>query len=759
MSALDAIRVIDFGQYIAGPLTGMLLADQGARVIRVDPPGGPVLDSSANACWNRGKQSIALDLKRADQAEIARRLALDADVLIENFRPGVMQRLGLGADALRALNPRLIYCSLPGFAADDPRSGMPGWEGVVAAACALFADQGEGASPFGPDLLGKPVTAEPGSDVPPAYTPIPVASCNAAFFAATAIGVSLSARERDGHGERIEVSLFDAMYGVFSLFGLKVHGVGAHPFYLTPWSRPYRCSDDRWLMLDINYSRDLDRFLDGMGLEAWRERGFGDRSRVQRDSEVARAVLGELECMLAQRTAEEWQERFSGLGLCASVCNTNEEWLRHPHALASHTLLDVDDPVHGRMRQPGIQVSMSQTPGRVRSPAPLLDADRDEVLRSLDGETTAVEESKPLLESALAGIKVLDLCIILAGPTCGRTLAEFGADVIKIDDPNREGGDSYQLDVNRAKRSILLDLASEAGLKTFWGLAEQADVIVEGFRQGVVERLGIGYEDVRRRVPDIVYASINCYGESGPWSGRPGYEQLAQAATGMQERYGDGIPRLQSMPINDYGTGFSAAFAIALALYHRQRTGRGQHVFTSLTRTATTLQSLYLHDYAGRSWSGIPRGPLARGECARQRLYRARDGWFFLGASAAGLERLLRLPAFAGLSELADAALQDALGERFLSHPVRHWSELAREIDIGLHALQSVDEAMNDPVALSHGVSITREHPGIGLVRTNGPSRRQCHNRPTVPGRPAPIQGSDGEDIARNLWGSATGRH
>src|SRR5919106_6367196 len=121
-SGLDGVRVIDFGQYIAGPLAGMLLADQGADVIRVDPPGGPRWDTPANATWNRGKRSIALNLKEPDELALARRLVESADVAIENFRPGVMDRLGLGAPAAMGLNPRLIYCSLPGFASDDPRS-------------------------------------------------------------------------------------------------------------------------------------------------------------------------------------------------------------------------------------------------------------------------------------------------------------------------------------------------------------------------------------------------------------------------------------------------------------------------------------------------------------------------------------------------------------------------------------------------------------------------------------------------------------
>src|SRR5215213_7672422 len=154
--ALDGVRVIDFGQYVAGPLAAMLLADQGADVIRVDPPGGPRFDSPASAVWNRGKRSIVLDLAREEDRATARWLIETADVVVENFRPGVMERLGLGAEALCAAEPRLIYLSLPGFASDDPRAGMAEWEGVVEAAAGRYR--------------------RPASETP-VFSAIPVSSC------------------------------------------------------------------------------------------------------------------------------------------------------------------------------------------------------------------------------------------------------------------------------------------------------------------------------------------------------------------------------------------------------------------------------------------------------------------------------------------------------------------------------------------------------------------------------------------------------
>ena len=128
---LNGIRVVDFGHYVAGPMAGMLLADHGADVIKVDPPGGPGFASPANAMWNRGKRSIALDLhKEADRA-IARDLIRDADVVIENFRPGTMARWGLADRDVRKDNPGLVYLSLPGFAPGDPRSAVPAFEGTI----------------------------------------------------------------------------------------------------------------------------------------------------------------------------------------------------------------------------------------------------------------------------------------------------------------------------------------------------------------------------------------------------------------------------------------------------------------------------------------------------------------------------------------------------------------------------------------------------------------------------------------------------
>ena len=226
------------------------------------------------------------------------------------------------------------------------------------------------------------------------------------------------------------------------------------------------------------------------------------------------------------------------------------------------------------------------------------------------------------MPGALDGIRVLDLCIILAGPTCGRTLAEYGAEVIKIDPEHRLPALTPWLDVGRGKRSISLNITRKSGLEAFLALADTADVVLQGFRKGVAERLGIGYEQLSARNPGIVYASINAFGQDGPWAQRPGFDQNAQAATGMQLRNGgpDGEPGPPPYTFNDYGTGIMAAYGVMLALLERERSGRGQKIDTSLAYTASTFSSAYMVDFEGFESNEIS-GPAAKGTSPLSRLY------------------------------------------------------------------------------------------------------------------------------------------
>lgn len=425
------------------------------------------------------------------------------------------------------------------------------------------------------------------------YTAVPIASVYAAFQGVVSIAMALNARESDGLGQRVEVPLFDAMLPSNGHHGLRVHD----PDMVPPttrglWGGVFECKDGRYIRFGGTGNQNFRQFVEAAGITSWDAEGLTDFDRLMQNRELADEASARSKELFKTRTAQEWEDLVAEAGSEGAKCRTSEEWFEHEHARQSQMVIEVDDPTYGKMLQPGIAARMSITPGSVRSPAPGLNQHREEVLAELRAAKLAVTAQPPqsFLRSALEGIKVLDLCIILAGPTLGRTLAEFGADVIKIDNPVRDSTVARHNEVNRGKRSILLDLKSAEGLDVFWKLLEDADVVAQNYRAGRMAELGLSYEDVRKRKPDIVYASLNAFGHLGPWANRPGHEQFAQAATGMDRRFGgDGPPTVQPNPVNDYGTGFMGAYAVALALLHRQRTGQGQHVDAALAYTLSLI--------------------------------------------------------------------------------------------------------------------------------------------------------------------------
>jgi crotonobetainyl-CoA:carnitine CoA-transferase CaiB-like acyl-CoA transferase len=707
--ALDGVRVIDFGHEIAGPLAAVMLADQGADVIHVDRPGmsEPRKLPPQDAFYSRGKRRITLDLKQTGDLVTARRLIAGADVVIENVRPGVMERLGLGSDALCAAHPRLIYCSLPGFAAGDPRAALPGWEGIIAAATDNCRPR-EGEAPDGWDATR------------PTFSAIPFASNFAAFLAATGIVMALIARRRTGLGQRVVVPLFDAIFTLIGPAGAYVNARG--------WRAPagihgrgagaYRCADGRYVQFDTSSARHLTWFAQEAGITHWGPELL-DSVRL-RDPEANRRLHARLAELFLTRGAAEWEELGNRAGAAIGFVRTTAEWLAREHARASGAVAQLDDPLLGPTWMAGLPVRLSAS---VASPVPrhLPDADRSAILAELDqpqGHSSA-PIGGPELAYPLQGLRVLDLTLALAGPTCGRLLGEFGADVIKINAPQSGGGGGY---LNRGKRSLLLDLESIDGQQVFWKLVKRADVVLENFAPGTAERLGIGYEQVRALRPDVVYTSISCYGHGGPWTPHRGWERQGQAVTGIMERVAAVPAVLGPYNLVDIGTGVLATFATALALYQRLVTGAGQRAFASLAQTATYHQTPYMLDCLQRDGRKPqePRGWEALGSGPLQRFYRAKDRWFFLGAKP---QQAADLAVVEGLQEtagLAGAKLEEALAARFTEQPAAHWVEQLGQAQITAHPWVRLAELMVDPVACSHELSVMQQAEEVGKVTMPG---------------------------------------
>jgi crotonobetainyl-CoA:carnitine CoA-transferase CaiB-like acyl-CoA transferase len=740
----------------------MLLADQGAEVIKVEKPqGDPARTQPAFAIWNRGKQSVVIDLQAPEGQTQAQALMRSADVIIENFRPGVAERLGIGYETLAAQHPGVIYCSFPGFGPHHPLRHAPGWEPLIGASTGLYPPQ----SPGGHE--GSPVNGDT-----PWFTPLPIASTYAAMLGVVSITMALCARHTTSRGQRIEVPLHNAMFTAMGRTLVQFETFQPTDTFAWPrhvMARQYQCADGRYVQHHGMFARFIQQTLTAAGRTEWLEEAMSLVGRPLDAGTIAMWVERFAQ-MFRQRTAQEWEEAISAAGGACTVCKTIDEWLVHPHAVAAGMVVEVDDAHYGPMKQPGVQVKLRRTPGRIQGRAPRLGEHTRSVLDTLDTAAASASaapthhpHSAPLL-SALAGIRVLDLCIILAGPTCGRTLAEFGADVIKIDDPTRPGDPVGYIDVNRGKRSIELNLKTAAGRDIFWQLVDTADVILENNRRGSLARLGLGYDAVRARKPSIVYASSNCYGYDGPWSDRPGWEQLAQATSGMQVRYGgrDGVPRLLPYPVNDYGTGLMGAYAVALALHERHASGQGQAIDSGLALTASLLQSPFFLDYQGFHRHEL-EGPAVRGWSAASRFYPTADGWIYVHcAEASTWHKLLTLPAFAAVQYAAeqypdplhpshaDAPIAKALDTIFAGETSAHWLRTLSPHGISVVQNATIADFRHDPAVRQAGLIVTREHPERGNVDHLG-TTVHLSGTPMRLGVPTPVPGGNTREILHEL--------
>jgi crotonobetainyl-CoA:carnitine CoA-transferase CaiB-like acyl-CoA transferase len=724
---LEGIRVVDFGHHVAGPLVAVLLADQGADVVHVDQPGSRDADRAADAFFNRGKRRITLDLTDPGDLDVAHRLAARADVLVENFRPGVMTRLGLGWERLRDAAPWLVYLSLPGFAPDDPRAGVRAWEGVVDAAtgnCRLRA----GEAPDGWD------------DSVPTYSAVPVASNFAAFLGAVGVVAALVERHRSGLGQHVSVPLFDAMFEAIGDAGAYVNawGMAAPRPIRSAGSGTYACAGGGYVQFNpIGATRRfVTWFLRAADRPAWVD---------ETDDELLRKRLTTL---FATRTAQEWEDLGRAAGVPLARVRTPEEWLETPHARASGAVTQLDDPRLGPTLMPGAALHLGDEPGTLHS-RHLPDEDRDDILHEL----AAPAPDRPLATGEprrrpLAGLRVLDLTQILAGPTSGRILAELGADVVKVNAPGRTIF-AHGV-VNRGKRTVLLDVRDQPGQDVFWPLVDDADIVLQNFPPGTAERYGIGHDQVRARKPDVVHVAVSCYGGTAP--GR-GYETQGQAVTGLMARAGgpDWRPAVLG-PYNllDYGTGVLAAFGAVLGVYHRTVTGEGLRVRTSLAQAGTFHQAAFLIKHACGAPGHEPAGPGARGQTPLQRFYRASDRWFYLGATLVDLHRLTEVAGFAVPRGRSLDVLQPRLDAAFTKRTAREWVDLLRAMGIGAHEVVDLAELMTDPLVRERGLSVTQLSAEVGEVTMPGIAMSMSATGPRL-GAPVAPAGADAVEVLERI--------
>jgi formyl-CoA transferase/CoA:oxalate CoA-transferase len=377
-AALEGLRVVDLTENLAGPFCTMILADMGAEVIKVERPGGgdesrrfPPFVQGEGAGFltlHRGKKSVILDLKDGRGREAFRRLVARADVLVEAFRPGTLDRLGLGPGALRGAHRRLIVCSLSGFGQTGPYRDRGGYDLIAQAMSGLMS-----------------VTGEPGR--PPAKCGFPLSDTGCGMWAAIGILLAVIARERTGEGQHVDASLFETPLSWSVWHAARYFATGevvgpmgsAHPS-----GAPYQAfqgSDGGWFVLSANAQRLWERFCRLIGRP---ELTADPRFATNADRVSHReALAAELAPILRTKPATHWLGALESEGIPAAPVNRLDQAFADPQARAREMVVELDHPVAGRHRVLGVPVKLSATPGAVRAAAPAYGQHTEEVLGTL----------------------------------------------------------------------------------------------------------------------------------------------------------------------------------------------------------------------------------------------------------------------------------------------------------------------------------------------------------------------------------------
>jgi crotonobetainyl-CoA:carnitine CoA-transferase CaiB-like acyl-CoA transferase len=375
---LSGIRVLDFGQYIAGPFAAMLLAEQGAEVIKIErPQGDPFRKEDGYMVWNRSKKNIVLDLKKQEGQKIALEMVKEADVIIENFRPGVMDRLGVGYEAVKAINPRAVYCSISGFGTKGPYSNLPGWEQTVSSLGTVYVEQGYPTHPL--------------------YVVLPLASIYSAVETAFCAVTGLCAREATGKGQKVDVSMFRTILSTFRQFLIDFDGMFRAPWGPTgplPLYRAYPGSDGKYFFLGLGNPKFFTQFAVVMGHDEWLTDPLFEGAPFLILPPRNAQVMVIFKSIFAQKPAAEWIEMLSSNGIPCAPVQLVENFMNYEQIKANDLIKTLKQPGKGMVREMGIPVAPALTPGSIKGPAAYPGQHTSEILRRLGYRAADIKRLK-----------------------------------------------------------------------------------------------------------------------------------------------------------------------------------------------------------------------------------------------------------------------------------------------------------------------------------------------------------------------------
>ncbi len=609
-TALEAFQILDltqsFGQYAS-----RLLADLGADVIKVEPPGGgaarqalpfandiPDVERSIPFLHlNANKRSIVLDpMEQSDRATIMA-LAADADAVVEDFTPGRLGSLGLGYEDLRKMNPSIVLTSVTPFGQTGPYAQLQGND-LIAQAMSdwLFNVGDEG------DL--------------PCAAPGDISVYIGGTHGALGTLLALYARRTSGAGQHVDVSLQQAMVassssmpiGRFSAateimrrFGSATNVAGVNC---------YQCSDGH-AMMNIHFAHLWKRLASWIDNPILEDPYWLTLEARHENAEVADAIIKEFALAM---TTEEFVRGARERGLPIAPVNTFSDVSRSPQLAAREWFQDLPHPLLGSIRMPGIPWSLGSTAPRTTRFAPVLDEHRDEVLRQAGNRRAnriAAVGGGIAPQPPLKGIRVIDLTRAWAGPFCTRLLADYGAEVIKIEsglfDTQREGRAGTYTELNRNKLSITIDLHNPDGQDLVKQLARQSDVLVNNYRPGTLERFNLSYDSLREINPDIIVLSMPGYGSTGPGREYASHGAQLMADSGMLYIWGrpdTPMAMRGKIAVPDFLSGAQGALVVMAALHARDIIGGGQEVEIAQLEALAAALGVGLLDSSvnGRDW-------------------------------------------------------------------------------------------------------------------------------------------------------------
>ena len=786
VEVFEGITVLDLSRGMPGSIATMIMSDFGAEVIKVEPPGGdPFRDWPGGVQWNRGKKSVVLDLKTSEGRSKASQLAQKCDVVVENFRPGVTERLGVDYETLSTGRPDLVYCSLTGFGPKGPYAHYKGYEGVVAAKSGrmmVFAGQNGRQGPN--------------------YAAVSIANHSAAMALVRGAIAALLVRDRTGQGQKVETSLIQTIstydHRDWILWQMMIKDPETYPE--DKWIRSgaitigylaTRTKDGHWLQLGNIVERLFRAMMHGMDMGyIYEDPRFKTAPFLMDEDNL---VLKELMLQrMQEKTLDEWMDIFVNQtsNVAAEPYMTSQEGMNHPQVMHNRHIHDVQDPRLGKMRMLGPVTLMSDTPGSPKGPAPAPGQHTQEVLSRLNGpvQKAPASASNPLPRYPLEGITVLDLATVIVGPLGCSLLAELGARVIHIEAPE---GDyhrhvQYELGVHRTMagaEGMCLNLKAPEGQEILHKLVAKADILLHSMRPGAPERVGIGYEQVRKINPRLVYVYAAGYGSTGPYSHRPAMAPISGAICGgaLTQLGRDSLPPPeQDMTLEeikemsrkldrandgsaDHNASMVVSVAMLLGLYARERTGKAQYLEPTMLGGNAYVNADDFFWYDGKPSRMLP-DPEGYGLHALYRLYPVQRGWVFLACPfekewqalcrTIGRPDLLTDPRFdtPEARQQNDAPLAEELGRIFATKGPQDWEQLLTDADVACVRVE--DRGMyhfynEDPHVLENGFITEVEATRLGTFWRHSPVIRFSHTQ----GRAGPgvLKGQHTRPILREL--------